>query len=293
MKVDIFVGDFEMCHRIPLEERLKFDPVTIPLAELFLSKAQILELNRKDVLDLTSILFNNETGNDDVEKINLKVITQLCSQDWGLYKTTSINLKRVEGEVSETALNLTQAERDLIMGHVSEIYRAFEAMPKSLAWQMRDKVGTRVRWYEEVEEVDRAGRTVTIRAGNTVQAPIYAGPDMPIFDQLNRGDLVTIRYYDAFIVELTPGAKMAPLKDTTEEARQKLDRPDATVLQQVTLVVTIDSVEPLSGMVTYHGVDNRRVQRLVQQRQLLEGVKAGDVVTIRQTRAQAVGIEKR
>ena len=86
---------------------------------------------------------------------------------------------------------------------------------------------------------------------------------------------------------------MAALKDTTEEARQKLDRPDATVLQQVTLVVTIDSVEPLSGMVTYHGVDNRRVQRLVQQRQLLEGVKAGDVVTIRQTRAQAVGIEKR
>jgi hypothetical protein len=46
-------------------------------------------------------------------------------------------------------------------------------------------------------------------------------------------------------------------------------------------------------MVTYHGVDNRRVQRLVQQRQLLEGVKAGDVVTIRQTRAQAVSIEKR
>jgi hypothetical protein len=74
MKVDIFVGDFEMCHKIPLEERLKFDPVTIPLAELFLSKAQIVELNHKDMLDLTSILFNNETGDDDLEKINLKVV---------------------------------------------------------------------------------------------------------------------------------------------------------------------------------------------------------------------------
>ncbi len=31
MKVDIFVGDFEMCHKIPLEERLTFDPLTIPL----------------------------------------------------------------------------------------------------------------------------------------------------------------------------------------------------------------------------------------------------------------------
>lgn len=144
-----------------------------------------------------------------------------------------------------------------------------------------------------VEEVDRAGRLVTIKAGNTVQAPIYAGPDMPIFDQLNRGDVVTIRFYDAFIVEVTPGARMAPFKDTTAEAQQKLNRPDAAVLQQITLVVTVDTIDPATGMVTYHGVDNRRVQRLVQRRELLEGVKAGDVVTIRQTRAQAVGIEKR
>jgi hypothetical protein len=144
-----------------------------------------------------------------------------------------------------------------------------------------------------VEDVDRAGRLVTIRAGNTVQAPIYAGPDMPIFDQLARGDLVTIRFYDAVIVEVTPGARLAPPRDTTAEAQQKLARPDAAVLQQITLVVTIDSIDAATGMVVYHGVDNRRVQRLVQQRQLLEGVKAGDVVTIRQTRAQAVGIEKR
>src|SRR3990172_1934938 len=94
MKIDIFVGDFEMCHKIPLEERLKYDPVTIPLAELLLSKAQIVELNRKDALDLTSILLNNEIGNDDDQKINMGIIAALCSQDWGLYKTTSINLKR-------------------------------------------------------------------------------------------------------------------------------------------------------------------------------------------------------
>ena len=55
---------------------------------------------------------------------------------------------------------------------------------------------------------------------------------MPIFDQLNRGDVVTIRYYDALIVEVTPGARMAPLKDTTAEAQEKLNRPDAAVLQQ-------------------------------------------------------------
>jgi hypothetical protein len=155
MKVDIFVGDFEMCHKIPLEERLKFDPVTIPLAELLLSKAQIVELNRKDMLDITSILFNNQTGNDDVEKINLKVIAQLCSQDWGLYKTTSINLSRVEELMNQEDLSLSQEDRNLVLSRVREIKRAFEEMSKPIAWQLRDRVGTRVKWYIEVEEVDR------------------------------------------------------------------------------------------------------------------------------------------
>jgi hypothetical protein len=43
----------------------------------------------------------------------------------------------------------------LILKRISEILQTFESMPKSIAWQMRDKVGTRVRWYEEVEEVAR------------------------------------------------------------------------------------------------------------------------------------------
>ncbi len=151
VKADIFVGDFEMCHKIPLEDRLKFDPLTIPLAELFLSKAQIVELNRKDALDLTSILFNNETGDDDVEKINLKVIAQLCGNDWGLYKTASINLGRVEELVNK---EFSQDERDLVLSRVRVIQKTFEEMPKPIAWQLRDRVGTRVKWYVEVEEVD-------------------------------------------------------------------------------------------------------------------------------------------
>jgi hypothetical protein len=153
--VDLFVGTFEMCHKLPMNDRLQWDPLTVPLAELLLSKSQIVQLNHKDALDIASLLLYNETGHDDRDKINLDYIAKLCGQDWGLYKTTSINLKRVEEVVRELALNLTQAERDLVLGRISEIQRAFEAMPKSLAWQMRDKVGTRVRWYEEVEEVGR------------------------------------------------------------------------------------------------------------------------------------------
>ncbi len=155
LRIDVFVGDFEMCHKIPLEDRLHLDPITIPLTELLLSKAQIVELNRKDSLDITSILLYNETGKDDDGKINLDHIAYLCGQDWGLYKTTSINLKRVEDMVIHEDLDLSMGERELVLHRLREIQLTFEEMSKPLAWQLRDRVGTRVRWYTDVEEVDR------------------------------------------------------------------------------------------------------------------------------------------
>jgi hypothetical protein len=153
--VDIFVGNFEMCHKLPMNGRLDIDPVTVPLAELLLSKAQIVQLNRKDALDIAALLLYNETGRTDDGRINLDYIAKLCGQDWGLYKTASISLKRVEEVVRDETLNLAESERGLILKRASEILQTFETMPKSMAWQMRDKVGTRVRWYEEVEEVAR------------------------------------------------------------------------------------------------------------------------------------------
>jgi hypothetical protein len=155
MKVDIFVGHFEMCHKIPLEERLAADPVTIPLAELLLSKAQIIELNRKDAFDLTSVLLNNATGEGDNETINLKVLAQLGSADWGLYKTTSINLDKVEQMLLKNEIPLNEEERAIVIGRINDIRRTFSEMPKPVAWQLRDRVGTRVKWYIEVEEVQR------------------------------------------------------------------------------------------------------------------------------------------
>ncbi len=67
--VDLFVGKFEMCHKLPMNGRLDLDPVTVPLAELFLSKAQIVELNHKDALDIAALLLHNETGNTDADRI--------------------------------------------------------------------------------------------------------------------------------------------------------------------------------------------------------------------------------
>jgi hypothetical protein len=151
----VFIGDFEMCHKLPLADRLDVEPLIIPLAELFLSKAQVVQLNRKDVLDLLALLVDHEVGPQDEETINTQVIADLCANDWGLYTTISITIRKLDDVLGGGDVELDASQVQTIRGRLATIQETMEAAPKSLAWKMRAKVGTRVRWYEEVEEVQR------------------------------------------------------------------------------------------------------------------------------------------
>jgi hypothetical protein len=154
-QIDVFIGDFTMCHTLPLSDRLEVEPLTIPLAELFLSKAQIVELNRKDVLDLLTLLLDHEAGHGDEEMINVDLIADLCAKDWGLYTTVSMSIQKLHDILDEGEVDLDQDEPQTIKRRLVAIQKAMDEAPKTLSWKMRAKVGKRVRWYEEVEEVQR------------------------------------------------------------------------------------------------------------------------------------------
>ena len=94
-QIDVFVGTFEMCHDLPLDERLELEPLTLPLAELMLTKLQIVKLNRKDAHDLYALLLTHEVSDHDRDAINGAWIGRLCGQDWGLCHTAELNLARL------------------------------------------------------------------------------------------------------------------------------------------------------------------------------------------------------
>ena len=154
-QIDVFIGDFTMCHKLPLADRLPIEPLTVPLAELFLSKAQIVELNRKDALDLLTLVLDHEAGPGDEETINVDLIADLCAQDWGLYTTVSMTNDKLHQLLTNGELELEEALSHLVKERLNAIQEAMDTVPKSFTWKMRAKVGTRVRWYEEVEEVQR------------------------------------------------------------------------------------------------------------------------------------------
>lgn len=155
-QIDIFIGDFHMCHKLPLAGRLHVEPLTIPLAELFLTKAQIVQLNRKDVLDLLALLLDHEVGPSDEETINSDVIADLCAKDWGLYTTVSLTIGKLRTFMAQgEAELLTENLKARINQRLDTLQAAMDRAPKPLAWKLRAKVGTKVPWYDEVEEVQR------------------------------------------------------------------------------------------------------------------------------------------
>src|SRR3712207_1891019 len=91
-QVDVLVGTFRMSHQIPFGKRLALEPMTVPLAELLLTKLQIVELNEKDVKDALALLRHHPVEGADGDTINGAQIARLCAADWGLWRTFTANL---------------------------------------------------------------------------------------------------------------------------------------------------------------------------------------------------------
>lgn len=140
-----------------------------------------------------------------------------------------------------------------------------------------------------VDRIERSSRVVTFRSEGNIFQSLYIPPELTAFDRLRVGDVVTVRYTEAIVVAVRPGAKLKAPVDTTAEAR----RTDDTVTQQLTAVVTIDSIDSQGLFLTYRTGDNARTVHRVKDPSLVKGLKAGDRVEITVTRAQAISIVPR
>jgi hypothetical protein len=152
-QVDVFVGAFRMCHQIPFGDRLRPGERTVPLAELLLTKLQIVELNEKDVRDTVLLFHGHEVAAHDDDAVNGDRIAQLCSEDWGLWRTITANLARCREMVGDYALPEAHLQR--VSERIGGVLERIEEAPKSRGWKLRAKIGERKRWYELPEEVEQ------------------------------------------------------------------------------------------------------------------------------------------
>jgi hypothetical protein len=139
-KLDVFVGAFEMCHRLELDERLGLDRPTLTVSDLLLTKLQIVELNAKDAEDAAMLLREHELGERPGDHVDVPYVAALTGRDWGLWRTVTGTLRR-----------LAEFAPD-VEGRATALADALDAAPKTRAFRVRARVGERKRWYELPDE---------------------------------------------------------------------------------------------------------------------------------------------
>jgi hypothetical protein len=149
-RVDIFLDNFEMCHKIDLRDSLKNEKMTITLADLLATKLQIVQTNEKDFKDIIAILIDHELGNSDADAINVGRLAKLCGDDWGMYKTFTTVLDKTSTMLD--SFDLDASTRDNVKQKIVKLKTIIEDQPKSMNWKMRARVGEKVPWYKLPED---------------------------------------------------------------------------------------------------------------------------------------------
>ena len=128
LHVDIFYEKLDFCHTIYWKDRLEIDAPTIPLTELLLEKMQIVQINEKDVIDTIMLLLEHPLGDNDTETINIERAATLCASDWGLWRTTTMNLDKVKRLVHGYS-QLAADQKAKVEVQVNEILMRLEKEP--------------------------------------------------------------------------------------------------------------------------------------------------------------------
>ena len=69
--------------------------------------------------------------------------------DWGFYYTFTTTMKRLD---AEAAADFAVEAISLFGSRIAEVLTAVERAPKGTGWKQRARIGTRVKWYQEVAE---------------------------------------------------------------------------------------------------------------------------------------------
>jgi hypothetical protein len=153
--VDVIMDKLNMCHVLEFRDRIDRMPDTLDVADLLLSKLQVVELNQKDVHDALHLLSAYEVRDgDEPGTIGLERIGRIVSGDWGWWRTVTMNLDKLAHFAAEEHGDLVPEARTYDpAAQANRIRQHCEEVPKPMKWKLRAKVGDRVQWFQEPEEV--------------------------------------------------------------------------------------------------------------------------------------------
>ncbi len=109
----------------------EIDTPTLPLAELLLAKMQIVKINEKDLVDMIALLLEHPFGESDGEILNVARIAKLCAEDWGLWRTSTMNLEKLQGYADSHA-HLDSGQKARLLAQVAALRNGSMPSPSHL-----------------------------------------------------------------------------------------------------------------------------------------------------------------
>ena len=151
--IDVLIDNLHMCHTLEFADRLTRMPYTLDAVDLLMSKLQIVELNEKDADDCLRLLvtFRLEDSSD-ADAIDLRVFRSLVDDDWGWWRTVTMNLDRITALLAAGARPAIEGGKQDARTQLQILSETAESAPKSRRWKLRARIGERKRWYDVPEE---------------------------------------------------------------------------------------------------------------------------------------------
>lgn len=161
---EIHLDKFAMYHQFDLAPFLAQDGATLAETALALSRLQLVEMPEAGLRELNALLLEHDTSpRGEPGKIDLSAIARLCTDDWGWYKTVTMNLQRVMAFAVKT---ITSDDKITVVERAERIHQAVEQAPKGIRWQTRARVGDSMRWYDLPPASGPEQRQIEIRYGD-------------------------------------------------------------------------------------------------------------------------------
>jgi hypothetical protein len=153
--VDVVMDRLNMCHVLDFADRIDRLPDTLDVADLLLTKLQVFELNRKDVHDILHLFSGFEVAEgDEPGTIGKDRVAKLVGEDWGWWRTTTMNLEKAILYAEGRPPDLVPEDPPFDpSAQARALLDLCTTAPKTLKWKLRAKVGDRVQWYQLPEEV--------------------------------------------------------------------------------------------------------------------------------------------
>ncbi|HTP65389.1 MAG TPA: hypothetical protein VMJ66_08365 [Geobacteraceae bacterium] len=145
-----------------------------------------------------------------------------------------------------------------------------------------------------VEAVDVEHRVVTLKGEQGKIFDVRVVPEAKNLAQLKKGDMVTLKYYEAVSAQVYKAGEAPKITEATAamETAKAGAKPGGKLAYQATTTATIEAIDVKKPAVTLKTADGKTLAVKVQRPKLLANVKVGDEVVITYTEAVAISVTK-